>query len=326
MRETRADNTQALLYSLALHVLIFAVAFIGLWWTRSSAPVSAAGPVIEAELIDPNALSASMRRALRDRPEPVAAQPEPAPQPQPVEEEAAPVFQPVPEPVPQDSPVPEQQQAQERVPEPDTQEQERVSREAIAQETREREQEEKRRQEQIDLTERERQQEAERRQKLSQMELERQKQIADVKRRRALAARDAKLAEERLKQLAEYRARNASEAAAQADAEASASPPPGNEGVDAGLAARYAAAIQEAILRNWTRPETVPLGQRCDINIRQLPGGEVVDVEVSASCPYDELGRRSVEAAVLKAQPLPYAGFESVFNRNLNLRFTAQDR
>ena len=158
------------------------------------------------------------------------------------------------------------------------------------------------------------------------MELERQKQLADIKRRRAVASRDAKLAEARLKQLAEYQARNASEAAAQADAESSASPPQGNEGVDAGLAARYAAAIQEAILRNWTRPETVPLGQRCDINIRQLPGGEVVDVEVAASCPYDELGRRSVEAAVLKAQPLPYAGYEAVFNRNLNLHFRAQDR
>ena len=85
MRETRADNTQALLYSLALHLLIFAVAFIGLWWTRSSAPLSAAGPVIEAELIDPNALSASMRRALRNRPEPAPAAP--APSPEPVEEE-----------------------------------------------------------------------------------------------------------------------------------------------------------------------------------------------------------------------------------------------
>jgi colicin import membrane protein len=325
VRETRADNTQALLYSLALHVLIFAIAFIGLWWTRSTALLSAAGPVIEAELIDPNALSASMRRALQRRPEPVQPQPDPVPRPEPVEEEAAPVLQPEREPAPQDAPVPPQQQAQERVPEPDTREQERVSRAAMAQETREREQDEKRRQEQIDLTERERQQEAERRQRLSQMELERQQQLADIKRRRALAARDAKVAEARLKQLAEYQARNAAEAAAQADAESSASPPPGNEGRDTGLEARYAAALREAILRNWTRPDSVPLGQRCRINIRQLPGGEVVDVEVSASCPYDELGRRSVEAAVLKAQPLPYAGFEAVFRRNLNLNFEAQE-
>ena len=36
--------------------------------------------------------------------------------------------------------------------------------------------------------------------------------------------------------------------------------------------------------------------------------------------------RRSVEAAVLKAQPLPYAGFEPVFARTLELNFVAQDR
>ena len=61
------------------------------------------------------------------------------------------------------------------------------------------------------------------------------------------------------------------------------------------------------------------------IRIRQVPGGEVIDVEVLPSCPYDELGRRSVEAAVLKAQPLPYAGFESVFKRDLILRFRPKD-
>ena len=80
------------------------------------------------------------------------------------------------------------------------------------------------------------------------------------------------------------------------------------------------------MLRNWTRPENVPQGQRCRIYITQLPGGDVMSAKVDPSCPYDELGRRSVEAAVLKAKPLPYAGFESVFQRNLILNFEAQDR
>ena len=92
------------------------------------------------------------------------------------------------------------------------------------------------------------------------------------------------------------------------------------------FASRLPAALQQAILRQWIRPETVPLGQRCRISIRQLPGGEVVDVDVSASCPYDAAGRQSVERAVYKASPLPYAGFEAVFNRNLNLNFVAEDR
>ena len=312
MKETRADTNAAVVSALALHALLFALMFLGLWWTRASTPVSAAGPVIEADLVDPNALSAPMRRALDA---PAKALPQPV-------EDAAPPPQPVPEPRPQDAPVPPQPQAQEPVPEPDAREQQRVERDAEAAERAAREQEEKRRQEQIDLTERQRQEAAEKQQRLA------QQQIADklkkIRAEREKASRAADLAEQKLKQLADARARNAAEAAAQSDS--AASPPPGNNGVDPDLAARYAAALQEAILRNWTRPDTVPLGQRCRITIRQLPGGEVIDAEVAPSCPYDELGRRSVEAAVLKAQPLPYAGFEAVFSRTLNLNFQAQDR
>ena len=317
MRETRADTTRAFLYAVALHVLLFLLAFVGLWWTRTTAPVSAAGPVVEAELIDPNALSAQMKRVLRQRPEPVP--PEPVQQPQAAEEEAAPPPQPVPEPRPQDSPVPQQNQAQEQIPIPDTRDQELVERDAISAEQREKEQEEKRRQEQIDLTEREQQQEVEEKQRLAQQQKD--DELKKIRAEIAKAKRDEDLAEQRLKQLADRRAQQSS-----SDAASCASPPPGNEGVDTDLAAKYAAALQEAILRNWTRPDSVPLGQRCRLTIRQLPGGEVVSAEVSPSCPYDELGRRSVEAAVLKAQPLPYAGFESVFQRNLTLNFEAQDR
>jgi colicin import membrane protein len=313
VKETRADTAQALLYAIALHVLLFALAILGMWWTRASAPLSAAGSPIEAELVDANALSARMQRALRDRPQPVKQEPL---------EEAAPPPQPIPEPIPQEAPVPQQQQAQAPIPEPDTRDQEAVDRNAISAETREREQEAKRRQEQIDLTERQRQEEAEQKQRLAQQQLD--DKLKKIQAERAKLARQAELSEQKLKQIADAKARNAAAAAAQADA--SASQPPGNNGVDEGLLARYQAALQEAILRNWTRPDSVPLGQRCRLHIRQVQGGSVIDVQVDASCPYDELGKRSVEAAVLKAQPLPYAGFEAVFSRNLNLNFEAQDR
>ena len=72
-------------------------------------------------------------------------------------------------------------------------------------------------------------------------------------------------------------------------------------------------------------PESVQVGQVCQVLIRQIPGGEVVDVQVSPDCPYDELGRRSVEVAILKASPLPYAGFEDVFVRDPVLKFRAED-
>ncbi len=316
MRETRADTAQAVVLALLLHLLLFGLMFVGLWWTRSATPLSAAGSPVSAELIDTGDLSAAMRRTLARRPEP--AKPQPAP-PRKVEEEAAPLPQPIPEERPQESPVPQQQQAQDFVPEPAPVEQEKVDRDAVSAETREREQEEKRRQEQIDLTEQKKQEEAEKKLRLA--EQQRDEKLKKIQAERARLQREADLAEQKLKQIADLRATQASSQAA-----ATAPPPPGNEGVDTGLAARYAAAIQEAVLRNWTRPENVPIGQRCRIYITQLPGGDVMSAKVDPSCPYDELGRRSVEAAVLKAKPLPYAGFESVFQRNLILNFEAQDR
>lgn len=310
MRETRADTMVSLVAALLLHALLLALVVFGLWWTRP--PVSAAGEPMVADLVDPDALSAAARSALAAPPKPM----------EPVEE-AAPPPQPLPEPRPEEAPVEPQPQAQEVIPEPDEREQEQVDRNAESSEAAPREQERKQRQEQVDLTAQQRQDAAERRQRLSEMERQRLDQLAEIRRQRAQAAREAQLAEQKLKQLADARARNAAEAAAQADAEAS--PPPGSGGADASLKAQYAQAIAEAIRRNWTRPESVPLDAPCKLRIRQIPGGEVIDVEVSPSCPYDELGRRSVEAAVLKAQPLPYAGFESVFSRDLTLNFQARD-
>jgi len=314
MRETRADTAQAFGLALLLHALLFVVMFAGLWWTRSAAPASAPGSMA-AELVDAGSLSAAMQQTLRSRPEPAeVVLPEPEP------EEVAPMPQPLPEPVPQDAPTPQQQAPQELIPEPDAQNQEAVVEQPTpvkAAETKV--QDAKRRQEQVDLTvERERQLEVERRQRLSQMEVERQKQLDDIRKRRAAAAREATLAEQKLEQIASARAGRASEDAARADA--------GNNGVDAGLAARYAAALQAAIVAKWTRPDSIPAGAVCRLKIRQLPGGEVMDVEVSSPCAYDEQGRRSIEAAVLKAQPLPYQGFEAVFQRTLILNFRAEDR
>lgn len=320
MRETRADTSRAVVAALLLHALLFALMFAGMWWTRSAAPVSAAGPVIEADLVDPRALSAPMRAALD---EPATPPPEPVAEPEP--EPVAPPPQPVPEPVPQDSPVEPQPAPQEVLPEPDTRQQERVAAEAEAARRAEREQEERRRQEQADLTERKRQEEAEKQRRLAEQQAK-QKEIAErlakVRAEREKAERAERLAQQRLQQIRDAQARSQ----ASTPSESTASPPPGNDGTDPDLLARYIAALNAAIVQNWTRPETVPLGQRCKIVIRQVPGGTVIDADVDPSCPYDDLGRRSIEAAVLKAQPLPYAGFEPVFNRTLILNFQAADR
>ena len=307
---------RAIAWAIVVHVLVLAMLLLSPLLNWDPDRISVAGaPSMEAVLDVSSADQRAVERALALDPEPLP-QPVVEPPPQPIDEEVAPPPpQPLPEPVPDEAPVERQPTPQERVPDPAPVNQEEVRRDAEAERARvDREQEEKRRQEQIDLTERKRQEEAEQKRRLAQQQLEK------IRAEREKLEREQRQAQQRLQQIADRQARQAS---AQAS---SAPPPPGNQGVDTGLAARYAAALQEAILRNWTRPDTVPIGQRCRIVIRQIPGGEVVEARVDPSCPYDELGRRSVEAAVLKAQPLPYAGFESVFQRTITLNFQAQDR
>ena len=314
MRENRADTALAVAFALLLHAVPLMLLLLASLWRAP--PSSAAGEPISADVVDVNALSASMRSALQREPEPLA-QPSPPAQapPEPLPEEALP--EPLEEPP---EPSPEQQlQPQELLPDPDEVDQQEVKPDSASSDTAAREQEARQRQAQVDLTERERQQQAEQRARTT-MQLERERQLADIRRQRAVEQRTIDLSAEKLRQMADREARRASAAAA------SASPPPGNRGVDPNLNAAYTKALSDAIRSNWTQPDNVSSSQVCKIVIRQIPGGEVIDAQVDPSCPYDEQGRRSVEAAVLKAQPLPYRGFESVFNRTLTINFRAEDR
>lgn len=179
----------------------------------------------------------------------------------------------------------------------DNKDQERIER--LAQEkarAQEREQEERRRREQLLLEEQERQ---------SRMEREREQQLQDIRRQREQAERARQVEEERLQRLERE--------AAQAQA--------GNQGLDQNLLARYQFAIQELVTDNWRRPETTQPGLRCTVKIVQIPGGEVISATVVAPCNGDEQTRRSLEEAVLRAQPLPYQGYEAVFQRTISFNF-----
>lgn len=294
MRQTRTDTSIAIVQAVLLHALLFALMFAGLQWSRSSVPLSAEGEPVEADLVTMSDLSASMQRALK---RPVKEEtPAPTPKPEP---------KPLPEPLPEEVPAPKELPPP--VPEPAPVEQERVQRNAEAPPVKKvtKEQEEKRKQPpQVELNAKNKQ---------SALERQKQQQLEEIRKLREQASKDRSMAEQRAQQQVDARGTKQT-------------PSPGNRGTDPSLSAKYAAALQQAILRQWTRPETVPLGQRCRISIRQIPGGEVTDVDISPTCPFDALGRRSVEAAVLKASPLPYAGFENVFNRNLELNFVAEDR
>ncbi|MFT4255924.1 MAG: cell envelope integrity protein TolA [Pseudoxanthomonas sp.] len=325
-----------LAFAIGLHVLLAVLLWLSSWITWNHDISAAAGAqAVEATMETSAAEDRAVASAMRAEPEPLP------PQPEPVVEDTVPPPQPIPEPAPQISPVPQQVQAQEPVPVPDKIDQEEARIDAISLEKARREQEAKRRQEQIDLTERKRQEEAEKKQRLAKQQQEEQKRIAEEEKRkadeekrkadrlaqlraeRAKLEREQNLAEQKLRQLQAARERSAASATATA---AGPSAPAGQGGTDDGLLAQYREAIQAAVNRQWTRPDSVPLGTRCRVIIKQLPGGEVIDAQVQPGCPMDPAGQASLERAVLKAQPLPYRGFESVFNRQLNFNFTAQDR
>ncbi len=96
----------------------------------------------------------------------------------------------------------------------------------------------------------------------------------------------------------------------------------GEAGQKQTLQAQYKAALIRTITQNWLRPNNIPKHVICPIRILQIPGGQVLSVQVLSNCPYGALGRQSVKNAILRAQPLPYKGFESVFSRELILNFS----
>ncbi|MFZ9060230.1 MAG: cell envelope integrity protein TolA, partial [Steroidobacteraceae bacterium] len=94
--------------------------------------------------------------------------------------------------------------------------------------------------------------------------------------------------------------------------------------ISAGERTRYQAAIQARIESNWVRPASARPGLRCLIRVRQIPGGEVVDVSLGA-CNGDEAVRQSIVSAVLRASPLPVPSDPGLFERNLEVTFAPEE-
>ena len=82
----------------------------------------------------------------------------------------------------------------------------------------------------------------------------------------------------------------------------------------------YVYAIQQKVIRSWARPASARPGLECVVRVRQVPGGEVVGVNV-VSCNGDEAVVRSIEAAVRKASPLPIPANPILFERDLRFVF-----
>lgn len=284
-----------------VHGVALLLVFVGLLMSGSSEAVRAEGVVIEASLVD---LTTKPNQASVQRPRPQPPKPTP---PKPVE---TPKQTPQPEP---EQPKPAQVKRSE-----DTVNQEKVTLSPDALEKAEKEQEERIQKEQVDLTQPE--------DELTKMERERQKQLEDIRRMREEAEKKRKLEEQKLAQLQDanrqkiadkQRQEDLARMAALAEQEAQKA---GDGGTDNSVLAQYIAAIKNKVRPNWLRPETAQ-NVVCKVRITQLPGGAILSASILPPCYADEPTRRSMEAAVLRSDPLPYQGYQDVFQRQVDFEF-----
>ena len=82
----------------------------------------------------------------------------------------------------------------------------------------------------------------------------------------------------------------------------------------------YIGQIKAKIDRNWLRPPRTAAGLKCVVRVSQIPGGEVVQVEIQSSSGNVAFDR-SVEEAVLRSSPLPVPKDPSLFDRNITITF-----
>jgi colicin import membrane protein len=208
---------------------------------------------------------------------------------------------------------------------------ERLAREKLeedaAEQKRQKELATKKRQEDLRLQNMRKKQEQDRKELLKRQ----QDELDKVRKQRAEAARQAKIEEEKLKQLQDARKRTEAEAQRRAIDEADLLKQMENEqaqfraGQIATKGDAYYSAIQSQVTNNWFRPPTARSGLRCRLKIVQIPGGEVISAAIAGSCNADEATRRSLVAAVERAGSLPYRGFEEVFEREIDFIFTYDD-
>ena len=185
-------------------------------------------------------------------------------------------------------------------PEPDTREQDRLEQERLK---RLREQEAADRKRIVDEKKR-----------LEQAEAQKERERIEAERQREAAIERQRLENERLRKEAEDAIRQQE---LQNEAERVAA-------VGANAKSAYMFAIQQTVERNWVRPANAEVGLECIVNVRQLPGGEVVDVSIGR-CNGDQTIKRSIESAVYKSSPLPAPRDPSVFDRSLTLVFKPKE-
>jgi colicin import membrane protein len=90
--------------------------------------------------------------------------------------------------------------------------------------------------------------------------------------------------------------------------------------VQSGLLDQWIEVIRQRVIRNWRRPPGAKAGLECEVRVSQIPGGEVVSVQMG-KCNGDAAIIRSIENAVYRSSPLPPPADPSLFERTLIFTF-----
>jgi colicin import membrane protein len=290
MAQLPEQNWQAWFYTLALHGAFIALVWLASVWVFPQNQQASPGEPVAATLSISAADMARAKQAIRA-----------------AELASASQRQPKPEPRPQTSTEVLQETAQDWVDQPDQTVQEEINRNALQPSDATEEQRLKQKQGQVELTDDIKKDVAEEnRQRLI------KQQLADVKRQRALLQEEIEA--QKLDALA---AGTGAKATGKAPERAS-----GGGGSATSATAKYLATINATARANWNTVQ-IPEQTRCQVEFTQIRGGEVIEIAFRA-CALDDQGRESIERA-LKKTPMPYAGFESVFQRKVSLTFCYPD-
>ena len=141
---------------------------------------------------------------------------------------------------------------------------------------------------------------------------ERKKKLDDIRKKRIAAEERAKIEEQNLIDLA-----NKAKETEEEQPQQNTGNQQGTSQADQKmrLMTQYQLAVISSVERQWNKPVSANENLLCHVKVRQIPGGGVIDATISSPCNANTIVKKSIIAAIKKADPLPYKGFESVFSR-----------
>ena len=221
------------------------------------------------------------------------------------------------------APDPAPQQEPEKTPKPDIEKQKKIEEQRKAEEQRNVE-EQQRKEEVVQQKNLEAEQlsaaklkkEQEKKQQEEQTRVEEQKRLADAEAKRKIEEQQRKQREED-----EKRRREDEEALKQQMAAEEGARDQMTDRQRNSLLQQWKSAIEQKVKRSWRKPEGSQPGLKCDVRVQQIPGGDVINVTITACNNSDAAFQRSIEAAVIKASPLPPPPDPSIFDRDIVITF-----